>query len=529
MTEAWKKSVATTEQIAAYGDYVRRVDKDLGAFLAFDLGRLTAATDGAAAGGRGGAESTNAAGAAAESKGPLSGLPFGVKDNIAVEGMNLTCGSHMLETVRSPYSATAVARLEEAGATVVGKTNLDEFGMGSSTANSALGTTVNPWDASRVPGGSSGGSAAAVAAGLVPFALGSDTGGSIRQPAAFCGVYGLKPTYGTVSRYGLVAYASSLEVIGVVAESTALCRGVFQAMRGEDARDHSSVAYPAGETTAAGADGAAGTNAGTGSAVRRIGVLTTLPDVDPAVARAFAGARERYEQLGYEIVEIELPTLEYVVPVYYTIATAEASANLARFNGVRYGHRPDYAENPEELVRRSREEGFGAEVKLRILVGTYVLRSGFQDEYYLRAQKIRTAIRRDLARVFDEVDLIMTPVFPTQAFPRGEGAMDPFQQKLADQFTATANLAGIPAISVPTGLEEGLPGAVQLMAPAFGEERLFQAAGDFEAASPPPRPEGFTPFPETAGAGQATGGGSTTAAGAGRDGRSGRAAGTGGA
>ena len=528
MTEAWKKSVATTEQIAAYGDYVRRVDKDLGAFLAFDPGRLTAATDGAAAGGRGGAESTNAAGAAAESKGPLSGLPFGVKDNIAVEGMNLTCGSHMLETVRSPYSATAVARLEEAGATVVGKTNLDEFGMGSSTANSALGTTVNPWDASRVPGGSSGGSAAAVAAGLVPFALGSDTGGSIRQPAAFCGVYGLKPTYGTVSRYGLVAYASSLEVIGVVAESTALCRGVFQAMRGEDARDHSSVAYPAGETTAAGADGDADTNAGadTDGAAGRIGVLSTLPDVDPAVARAFAGARERYEQLGYEIVEIELPTLEYVVPVYYTIATAEASANLARFNGVRYGHRPDYAENPEELVRRSREEGFGAEVKLRILVGTYVLRSGFQDEYYLRAQKIRTAIRRDLARVFDEVDLIMTPVFPTQAFPRGEGAMDPFQQKLADQFTATANLAGIPAISVPTGLEEGLPGAVQLMAPAFGEERLFQAAGDFEAASPPPRPEGFTPFPETAGAGQATGGGSTTAAGAGRDGR---AAGKGGA
>ncbi len=483
MTNAWKKSVATTEQIAAYGDFVRRVDKDLGAFLAFDPGRLAAA---------------------AGNEGPLSGLPYGVKDNIAVEGMNLTCGSHMLETLRSPYSATAVARLEKAGGTVVGKTNLDEFGMGSSTANSALGTTVNPWDSSRVPGGSSGGSAAAVAAGLVPFALGSDTGGSIRQPAAFCGVYGLKPTYGTVSRYGLVAYASSLEVIGVVAESTALCRDVFQAMRGEDARDHSSVAYPAGETTAEGAE--AGAGADTDGAAGRIGVLSSLPEVDPAVARAFAGARERYAELGYEIVEIELPTLEYVVPVYYTIATAEASANLARFNGVRYGHRPDYAENPQELVRKSREEGFGAEVKLRILVGTYVLRSGFQDEYYLRAQKIRTAIRRDLARVFDEVDLIMTPVFPTQAFPRGEGAMDPFQQKLADQFTATANLAGIPAISVPTGLEEGLPAAVQLMAPAFGEERLFRAAGEFEAASPPPRPAGFTPFPQTDAGGQTAGG-----------------------
>ncbi|MFP4566754.1 MAG: Asp-tRNA(Asn)/Glu-tRNA(Gln) amidotransferase subunit GatA [Spirochaetaceae bacterium] len=485
MTNAWNKSVATTEQIAAYVDFVRRVDKDIGAFLAFAPGRLAAAAAGPTAGG------VNA--------GPLSGIPFGVKDNIAVEGMNLTCGSHMLETVRSPYSATAVTRLEEAGATVVGKTNLDEFGMGSSTANSALGTTVNPWDASRVPGGSSGGSAAAVAAGLVPFALGSDTGGSIRQPAAFCGVYGFKPTYGTVSRYGLVAYASSLEVIGVAAESTALCRDVFHAMRGEDARDHSSVAYR--EDAAAAAGG-------------RIGVLSAPPEVDPAVARAFDGARARYAELGYEIVEIELPTLEYVVPVYYTIATAEASANLARFNGVRYGHRTDYAENPRELVRRSREEGFGAEVKLRILVGTYVLRSGFQDEYYLRAQKIRTAIRRDLARVFDEVDLIMTPVFPTQAFPRGEGAMDPFQQKLADQFTATANLAGIPAISVPTGVEDGLPAAVQLMAPAFGEERLFRAAGDFEAVSPMPRAEGFPPFPETAAGGQTAGGGG----GAGKDG-----------
>ncbi|MFO7782312.1 MAG: amidase family protein [Spirochaetia bacterium] len=522
MTDAWKKSVATTEQIAAYGDFVRRVDKDLGAFLAFDPGRLAAGTTGT------GAASTGAAGAGAESEGPLSGLPFGVKDNIAVEGMNLTCGSHMLETVRSPYSATAVTRLEDAGATVVGKTNLDEFGMGSSTANSALATTVNPWDSSRVPGGSSGGSAAAVAAGLVPFALGSDTGGSIRQPAAFCGVYGFKPTYGTVSRYGLVAYASSLEVIGVAAESTALCRDVFEAMRGEDARDHSSVAHPAGGATGGGAaadanPGAAGGDAAGTTAVRRIGVLSSLPEIDPAVARAFDGARARYEELGYEIVEIDLPTLEYVVPVYYTIATAEASANLARFNGVRYGHRPDYAENPQELVRKSREEGFGAEVKLRILVGTYVLRSGFQDEYYLRAQKIRTAIRRDLARVFDEVDLIMTPVFPTQAFPRGEGAMEPFQQKLADQFTATANLAGIPAISVPTGLEDGLPAAVQLMAPAFGEERLFQAAGDFEAASPPPRPEGFTPFPQAAGGGRTASGGSTTGAAGGSGGGKGGA------
>jgi aspartyl-tRNA(Asn)/glutamyl-tRNA(Gln) amidotransferase subunit A len=332
----------------------------------------------------------------------------------------------------------------------------------------------------------------------VPFALGSDTGGSIRQPAAFCGVYGFKPTYGTVSRYGLVAYASSLEVIGVTAESVGLCRDVFQVMRAEDARDHSSVAYRRPGAANAGTD--AGSDAGAGDGgPRRIGVLAAPPEVDPAVARAFENARAQYAGLGYEIGEIEIPTLEYIVPVYYTIATAEASANLARYNGVRYGHRPDYAENPEELVRLSREEGFGPEVKLRILVGTYVLRSGFQDEYYLRAQKIRTAIRRDLARVFDEVDLIMTPVFPTTAFPRGEGAMEPFQQKLADQFTATANLAGIPAISIPTGVEDGLPGAVQLMAPAFGEERLFQAAEAYETAHPLERPPGYPPFPAAAG------------------------------
>jgi aspartyl-tRNA(Asn)/glutamyl-tRNA(Gln) amidotransferase subunit A len=474
MSDAWKNSIATTEQIAAYDAFVRDTDAAIGAFLAFDAAGLSPAGEGHRA---------------ASADGPLAGLPYAVKDNIAVEGFNLTCGSRMLESLRSPYSATAVSRLSDAGAVAVGKTNLDEFGMGSSTATSALGRTVNPWDPTRVPGGSSGGSAAAVAAGLVPFALGSDTGGSIRQPAAFCGVYGFKPTYGTVSRYGLVAYASSLEVIGVAAETAGLCRQVFEAMRSEDARDHSSVAYR--EPEASPGERRTGRPAAGG----RIGVLSSVPSVDPPVQRAFERTRGQLAELGYEMVEIDLPTLEYVVPVYYTIATAEASANLARFNGVRYGHRPDYVENPEELVRLSREEGFGSEVKLRILVGTYVLRSGFQDEYYLRAQKIRTAIRRDLARVFDEVDLVMTPVFPTQPFPSGEGEMDAFQQKLADQFTATANLAGIPAMSIPVGVEDGLPAAVQLMGPAFGEEGLFAAAEAFEAAHPLERPPGFASFP----------------------------------
>ncbi|MFO8063552.1 MAG: Asp-tRNA(Asn)/Glu-tRNA(Gln) amidotransferase subunit GatA, partial [Spirochaetia bacterium] len=476
MNDAWKHSVANDNDITSYQDFLRRVDEPIGSFLSFDSAGLKARRGGADGGHGSGTPDAGAADGAPEggghNDGALGGLPFAVKDNIAVAGFPLSCGSRMLEDMRSPYSATAVTRLQEAGAVVVGKTNLDEFGMGSSTANSAVGRTVNPWDHGRVPGGSSGGSAAAVAAGLVPFALGSDTGGSVRQPAAFCGVYGLKPTYGTVSRYGLVAYASSLDVIGLIAESASLCRDVFYAMRGEDERDHSSVAVPAGQSGTSEKTGQSGQSGASGPN-KRIGVLSPLPEVVPAVERAYRAAIERYAELGYETVEIEIPTLEYVVPVYYTIATAEASANLARFNGVRYGHRPDYAENPDELVRKSREEGFGEEVKLRILVGTYVLRSGFQDEYYLRAQKIRTMIRQDLSRVFEDVDLIMTPVFPTQAFPHGEGAMDPFRQKLADQFTATANLAGIPAISVPTGVDEGLPTAVQLMAPAFAEERLF--------------------------------------------------------
>ncbi|MFP4703804.1 MAG: amidase family protein [bacterium] len=471
--EAWKNSVAGTDGIDAYERFVHEVDEELGAFLSFDPAGLRKRAGG---------------------NGPLAGLPFAVKDNIAAAGFPLTCGSRMLAELESPYTATAVERLQEAGAVVVGKTNLDEFGMGSSTENSALGRTANPWDHARVPGGSSGGSAAAVAAGLVPFALGSDTGGSVRQPAAFCGVFGFKPTYGSVSRYGLVAYASSLETIGVIAERAGLCREVFAAMRALDPRDQSSVAYP--EAAGGGAEEGGAEEGAGGTAPRgRIGVLPP-GQADPVPARALAEARERYAALGYEVVEVELPTFEYVVPVYYTIATAEASANLARFNGVRYGRRTEEAENPEELVRRSREEGFGQEVKLRILAGTYVLRSGFQDEYYVRAQRIRTAIRRDLARVFEEVDLIMSPVFPVQPFPRGEGAMDPFQQKLADQFTATANLAGVPAISVPTGVVAGLPTAVQLMAPAFGEERLFRAASALEAVHPPARPEGYVPFPQ---------------------------------
>lgn len=425
-------------------------------------------------------------------EGPSLPIPVAVKDNIAVKGYHLSCGSRMLEGMESPYDAAAVRRLRDSGAAIVGKTNLDEFGMGSSTDTSALKRTNNPWDYSRVAGGSSGGSAAAVAQQLVPVALGSDTGGSIRQPAAFCGVYGLKPTYGTVSRYGLVAYASSLEVIGVLGSDIETVAESYRVMRGEDEQDHSTVVIPA--------DATAPVPAGT---VKTIGVFQGDLGLDEAVDRNYRRTAEALEQLGYHIVPIELSTLDYVVPAYYTIAAAEASANLARFNGVRYGYRPVFSENPEELMRMARSAAFGDEVKLRIVLGTYVLRSGFQDQYYTRAQKIRTLIRRELEQRFQEVDLILAPTFPVQAFTHGDSAMDPFQQKVADRFTGIANLAAIPALTMPSGLEGGLPVGMQLMGPAFSEEKLFSVAQHFATVEPvqfPDQSRSFEQWRSTGGA-----------------------------
>ncbi len=414
--------------------------------------------------------------------GPLAGTTFGVKDNIAVRGYQLTCGSRLLEGVVSPYTATAVERLQHAGAVVAGKTNLDEFGMGSSTENSAFKRTLNPFDHGRVPGGSSGGSAAAVAAGIVDFALGSDTGGSVRQPASFCGLFGLKPTYGAVSRYGLVAYASSLEVIGVLAKSVDLVERVFSAMRGEDPRDHSSLAWkPCGPC-----GGEAGARGKT--AALRVGLPRecTGEGLAPEVRRTLETTKERLAGLGHPVVDVGLPTLEHVVAAYYVIATAEASANLARFDGIRYGRRAEGAVNPEELVLASRSAGFGDEVKLRILLGTYVLRSGFQDQYYLRAQKVRTAIRADFARVFEDVDLLLMPVYPVPPFAPGSAEADPFAQKLADVYTCSANLAGLPALAFPAAVESGLPIGMQLVAPPFAEDRLFEACRGLEKIFPSP-------------------------------------------
>ena len=411
------------------------------------------------------------------SEGVLAGVPFAVKDNIAVEGFSLSCGSALLRGLTAPYTATAVARLQRAGARVVGKTNLDEFGMGSSSEHSCFGPVRNPWNPAVVAGGSSGGSAAVVAAGLVPFALGSDTGGSVRQPASFCGVYGLKPTYGAVSRFGLVAYASSLDVIGVTAADAATARVVFETMRGVDQLDQSSVDYPA--PAAAPAPG---------------GLVVGVPNgilegVDPAVRRALQAARERLRAAGIRCVPVELGSLEYVVPAYYVIATAEASANLARYDGVRYGARDPYAAaDAEEMTIAARSAGFGAEVKLRILVGTYVLRSGFQEQYYQRAQRIRTLVRRSFERAFGAVDLLLMPTFPVPPFARGDAGLDPFQQKQGDLFTCAANLTGHPALAVPGIVDGGLPIGVQFMAPHFREDLLFQVAGPLAAQFETPRP-----------------------------------------
>lgn len=435
----WDGLLTDPSRKNTYSRRVTEANTRLGSFLEFDVDRTSSAS---------------------ASKGVLVGLPFGVKDNIAVRGFKLTCGSRILENLDAPYTATAVKRLQEQGAVVVGKTNLDEFGMGSSNENSALGETVNPWDETRVAGGSSGGSAAAVAAGLVPLALGSDTGGSVRQPASFCGVYGLKPTYGSVSRYGLTAYASSLEVIGAITRDLDLLEKAFSLMSGADSRDQSSHADDAVD------------NSG-----RKVAVLRVPEgDLDPAVSRSYAAARESLVSQGYTMEETEISSLEYVVPAYYTIATAEASANLARFNGIRYGEAPEFAENPAELMKKARHEGFGEEVKLRILLGTFVLRAGFQDQYYGRAQRIRTLIRNDLDALFSRYDALLMPVFPTQAFPRGDTGMEPYRQRLADVYTCLANLAGLPALSIPVGVEDGLPAGIQVMAPAFAEGRLFAAA-----------------------------------------------------
>ena len=421
------------------------------------------------------ADTADAAIAAGESK-PLLGIPIAIKDVIAVKDQPLTCSSKILGEFNSPYEATVITKLRNAGAIIFGRLNMDEFAMGSSTENSAFGVSRNPWDTDRTSGGSSGGSAVAVAADECIAALGSDTGGSIRQPAALCGCVGLKPTYGRVSRYGLVAYASSLDQIGPVTKETRDAATLLNAISGHCKRDSTSISRNVPDYTAALGHGIKGL---------RIGLPKEFmgEGLDPEVRAATEVAVKQLAELGAEVIEISLPHTEYAVATYYIIATAEASANLARFEGVRYGARVE-GDDPEAMNRATRGVGFGEEVKRRIILGTYVLSSGYYDAYYLRAQKVRTLIRNDFLEAFEKVDLIASPTAPTAAFRIGEKADDPLEMYLSDIYTISANLASICGISVPCGFtSENLPVGLQLLGKPFGEETLLQAAHAYEQST----------------------------------------------
>lgn len=417
----------------------------------------------------------------------LLGIPVAVKDNISTQGLTTTCGSRMLESYVPPFDATAVARLRAAGAIIVGKTNMDEFAMGSSNENSAFAVTRNPWDAGRVPGGSSGGSAAAVAAGEVPLALGSDTGGSVRQPASFCGVVGVKPTYGRVSRYGLVAFASSLDQIGTMSRDVDGAAALLSTIAGEDTRDSTTADAPVPDWLAEPVDDLAG-------------VVVGVPEeyfgdgLDPVVESRVRDAVEVMRSLGASVRTVSIPHLRFGIAAYYLVADAEASSNLARYDGVKYGHRSTTS-GVESLYTTSRSEGFGAEVKRRIMLGTYALSEGYYDQYYLKAQRVRTLLARDFEDAFKSVDVVVSPTSPSTAFPVGERTGDPVSMYLSDVYTVPVNLAGIAALSVPCGLGgSGLPVGLQVMAGSFRESVMFRVARAYERAAGaslrPPEPAG---------------------------------------
>jgi aspartyl-tRNA(Asn)/glutamyl-tRNA(Gln) amidotransferase subunit A len=468
-TKLVNREVSPEEALDALASRIEKVDPLVKGYLHTDL------------------ETARKEAAAADLSLPLGGVPIAIKDLINVAGQPCTCASRILENFQSPYDATVIRKLRAAGAIPFGRTNMDEFAMGSSTENSGIQCTRNPWDLSRIPGGSSGGSAAVVAADEAYGALGSDTGGSIRQPASLCGIVGLKPSYGRVSRYGLVAFASSLDQIGPMTKDVRDAALLLQAISGHDPHDSTSVDEPVPDFTAA-LDG------------NLKGVKLGLPKeyftsgLDPEVETAVRKAVDACASLGAEIVEISLPHTEYAVAVYYIIATAEASANLARFDGIRYGLRTE-APGLLEHYARTREAGFGPEVKRRIILGTYVLSSGYYDAFYLRAQKVRTLIRQDFTSAFQNVDAILCPTSPVPAFKVGERAADPLQMYLADIFTIAANLAGICGISVPCGFAESsgtpLPVGLQILGKAFDEETILRIAHAYEqtAAWTARRPE----------------------------------------
>jgi aspartyl-tRNA(Asn)/glutamyl-tRNA(Gln) amidotransferase subunit A len=416
--------------------------------------------------------------------GPLTGVPIAHKDIFCTQGVKTTCGSRMLANFVSPYDATVVERLRAAGVVMLGKTNMDEFAMGSSNETSYFGPVRNPWDPARVPGGSSGGSAAAVAARLAPAATATDTGGSIRQPAALCGVTGLKPTYGRVSRFGMIAFASSLDQGGLITRSAEDAALLLGAMAGFDERDSTSVELPVPDYSAALAQPLKGL---------KIGLLKEFFDtgLDPQIEQHIRAALELLRAQGAVIRDVSLPNLPLSVPTYYVVAPAECSSNLARFDGVRYGHRCDNPRDLLDLYQRSRGEGFGAEVKRRIMTGTYVLSAGYYDAFYLKAQRVRQLISNDFERAFHEVDVVIGPTTPTTAFELGAKTADPVTMYLNDIYTIGANLAGLPAISLPCGVSQGLPTAMQIIGPHFGEERLlniahrYQLETDWHRRTPP--------------------------------------------
>ncbi|HQZ95088.1 MAG TPA: Asp-tRNA(Asn)/Glu-tRNA(Gln) amidotransferase subunit GatA [Pyrinomonadaceae bacterium] len=408
----------------------------------------------------------------------LAGLAVAVKDNICTKGLRTSCGSRILGNYKAQYDATAIKRLNDAGAIIVGKTNMDEFAMGSSNESSAFGAAKNPWDVTRVPGGSSGGSAVAVASGVVRAALGSETGGSVRQPASLCGIVGLKPTYGRISRYGLVAFASSLDNIGIFGQTSLDVANVLGVIAGRDEKDSTSADVPVPDYAAAIDADIAG---------KTIGIPRALfgDGLDDEVREKTLAAIANFEALGAKTLDIELPYAKYGIAVYYIIATAEASSNLARFDGVRYGFRAEDAPELRKMYSKTREEGFGAEVKRRIMLGTYVLSSGYYDAYYAKAQKVRALVKRDYVNAFKSCDAILTPTSPSVAFKIGEKSDDPIAMYLSDIYTVSANLAGVPGISVPCGLsQEGLPIGLQLVGNFWSEGTLLNMAHRYETAHP---------------------------------------------
>jgi aspartyl-tRNA(Asn)/glutamyl-tRNA(Gln) amidotransferase subunit A len=464
-TRLAKREVSAREAMQSCLDRIARVDGKIHAFISHDTADALAQADAA--------DSLLSKSGSGVSR-PLLGVPIAVKDVLAVKNQPLNCGSKILGKFISPYDATVIEKLKAAGAIVFGRLNMDEFAMGSSTENSAFGITRNPWDTARIPGGSSGGSAAAVAADETIAALGSDTGGSIRQPAALCGCVGLKPTYGRVSRYGLVAFASSLDQIGPFTKDVRDAATMLGVIAGHDRCDSTSVPQSVPDYGSVLDGNIRGLKLG-------LPKEYMIGGLDAEVKAAVDAAVKKFTELGAEIVEISLPHTDYAVATYYIIATAEASANLARFDGIRYGARVD-GRDPVELYSRTRGAGFGAEVKRRIILGTYVLSSGYYDAYYLRAQKVRTLIRNDFLKAFETVDAIVTPTSPTAAFKIGEKSDDPLQMYLSDIFTISCNLAGICGISIPCGFTKNpkLPIGLQLLGKPFGEESLLKMAYAYE-------------------------------------------------